>query len=446
MMFEFRSMIWESSHVGLLALLLATAACVQSDTGKASVSAGDQILGGSVQIGDGVARVPSGEGAKFERRNPASAASDVADEATFSAMLDYAPLQRISTRRAPAVLVRTGDQDRVIQPFHSYKFVAALQKATQSNRAFLRIDWSESHGSLRAVERRVADWAADLVFLSSVVGNNNRAGNVGPGQGREVAHSEVTIRHLANEGVLLRAEGRSVLIDALFGDGLPSYETVPPDQRHRLETGADEKLRVDYVLATHGHRDHFDARAVSRYLAAVESARYAGPRATVDSLLRVNPALRDRVVVAGERGLPAWIRPLVLPHGPTSVPVENVGWLVDLGGTSVLHTGDAELSETQWRATAPDRPIDVALLPFWYFMNDGPRSVVIDLVRPREILLFHRPLPGSESAGLRQRGGWDAFIGSVRRDFPLLHVLSSGGEEIRISTGPSRDAPAGSRQ
>lgn len=103
--------------------------------------------------------------AQVLRGRPATEYGDASDPAAFRAMLEYSPLHNVGTRAYPPILLRTGDQDRVIAPFHTYKLYAALRESSPTSDTLLRITWNESHGFLRPVELRAGDWAADLVFI-----------------------------------------------------------------------------------------------------------------------------------------------------------------------------------------------------------------------------------------------------------------------------------------
>jgi hypothetical protein len=77
----------------------------------------------------------------------------------------------------------------------------------------------------------------------------------------------VRLTYLANEGVMLSSARGRVLIDALFGDGLPDYAVVPHPLRDSLERAAGDYGGPALVLSTHAHRDHYDSAAVARYVA-----------------------------------------------------------------------------------------------------------------------------------------------------------------------------------
>lgn len=68
-----------------------------------------------------------------------------------------------------------------------------------------------------------------------------------------------------------------------------------------------------------------------------------------------------------------------LSHGTRKyAKLQNYGHLIEMGGMSVLHIGDAAMNAEDFAQAGLDTtPIDVALIPFWYF-QPGPGSDVVD--------------------------------------------------------------------
>lgn len=143
------------------------------------------------------------------------------------------------------------------------------------------------------------------------------------------------ITKFGHAGVRLEHDGRVLVVD-------PGMFTEP-----EVLDGATA------VLVTHEHPDHWTAEQLGRTDAPVYTI------AAVVDLLPEDVRERTTVVAPGERldlGVPvtvvgekhAVIHP-ELPH------FDNSGYLVDLGGTTVFHPGDA--------LTVPDQAPDVLLLP-----------------------------------------------------------------------------------
>jgi len=257
----------------------------------------------------------------------------------------------------------------------------------------------------------------------------------------------LVITFLANEGVMLSSGGTTVLIDALFGDGLRGYGIVTQPTRTALERGQPPFDRVNAVLATHVHNDHFEARPVFEHLkhnagatfvSSTEAVRQVravdavATRAMAARLIGIDPpkAQRVRIATAGN----ATIYALGLPHGGRDdVPV-NVGFVVDIGGWRVMHVGDGDVSPAEFASLRlGELGIDVALLSPHYLTNAGLRDAVRRDIKPTTVAVIHGPPLGREPGLLdRLRGGWDGVARDVRREFPNARLFTRQGETLVV--------------
>lgn len=155
------------------------------------------------------------------------------------------------------------------------------------------------------------------------------------------------------------------------------------------------------VLVTHQHFDHLDVAHL---------ARTDAPVYTIESVRReiadADPEVAERVqvVTAGQEfdvGLPVTgvgeRHAVVHPELP---PMDNTGFVLDVGGTRVYHPGDS--------LTLPDGPVDVLLLPVtgpWCKLSEvadfcravgAPRSMAIHdgLLNDTGLRVFGRILGG----------------------------------------------------
>lgn len=138
---------------------------------------------------------------------------------------------------------------------------------------------------------------------------------------------------------------------------------------------ADDLAGADAVLITHEHGDHW----TPELLRATDA-----PVVTIDAVARQieeaapEVSSRVRVVAPGdELDLGLRVRVVGEKHAvihPDLPHFDNSGYLVDLGGTTVFHPGDA--------LTLPEVPVDVLLAPSsgpWLKWSEG-----IDFVRAVE--------------------------------------------------------------
>ncbi len=237
------------------------------------------------------------------------------------------------------------------------------------------------------------------------------------------AHAQLTVTYIANEGFLLEGGGHKVLVDALFGPGISPYPTIPPALRPALE----------------GARPPFDDVDVVRHLRANPKTRFISTPQAVDRLRRIaadDPGVLERLDATlppeGERrtihhrGLDVVV--LNLHHGRSrNPPVQNLGFLVVMGGVKWLHVGDTEVDEDDVRPyELTSEAIDVALLPTWFFGSERWVRVVERQIRPAHLIVMHRvderaPAPNYEpdaTAASQTRRIRERFPGAVILDEP----------------------------
>jgi L-ascorbate metabolism protein UlaG (beta-lactamase superfamily) len=219
--------------------------------------------------------------------------------------------------------------------------------------------------------------------------------------------SATVVRYVANAGMLVSVDGHDFLIDAPIRDGIAPYPTSAPDQRRRLESALPPYDRVEAILVTHWHEDHFSPEAIAAHLAA-------NPRATVISAPEVVNRIRDAAPqIPASRFLPSLpapgqaatarvgdvaVRVLRIRHNPTRrLPEQHVGFLI--GETrAVLHVGDADPVADNFAVLGTMPRVDVALLPYWYVLTENSRRMVAASIAPRQIVAMHMPL--SEAGAL----------------------------------------------
>jgi L-ascorbate metabolism protein UlaG (beta-lactamase superfamily) len=245
-------------------------------------------------------------------------------------------------------------------------------------------------------------------------------------QAAPAAANALEVTYLANEGFMIAGGGRKLLIDALFREGVEGYATITPATRELLEQARSPFDGVDAVFATHFHADHFDAEAVLAHLTHNPQAFFFSTNQAADKLRATGKfdAFKTRVVAtlpkegerfhSGHRGIYAQL--LNIHHG-RSRPIENLGFIVEIAGKRVLHIGDseAEAAVFQKYEMAKER-IDVAFLPFWYFLDDDFKRAVCEQIQPRHIVVMH-----IESDSLLNRvrsGDWQSKWAKIKAEFP----------------------------
>ncbi len=93
----------------------------------------------------------------------------------FKALAAYSPYHNIGSHTEyPATLVTTADHDDRVVPAHSFKYVAALQKAQAGpDPILIRIGTRAGHGAGKPTSKRIDEAADKLAFLFEVLGGGD---------------------------------------------------------------------------------------------------------------------------------------------------------------------------------------------------------------------------------------------------------------------------------
>jgi L-ascorbate metabolism protein UlaG (beta-lactamase superfamily) len=212
------------------------------------------------------------------------------------------------------------------------------------------------------------------------------------------AQDKLTLTYLANEGVVLSAGGRQVIIDGLFRFYGRDFAVAPDSVRAALEAARPPYDGIDLLLVTHRHGDHFHPVSVASHLAANSNAHLLTSGQVIDSLrgsLRephrvVGRIHRQRVAAHTKHrdtinGIT--VESLGLIHNPHQ-GIEHLGYVVELGGYRVLHIGDADLEPNRYQALELGR-IDVALVHSWMVTTASGKRVLEEIIRPKHVVVFH---------------------------------------------------------
>ncbi len=227
----------------------------------------------------------------------------------------------------------------------------------------------------------------------------------------ESAKDGVQITYIANEGVLVRGGGKTILIDGLHRLGNPLYQRPPTELLQALESATSPYDGIDFLVASHVHADHFDPISTARHLDHNSKALFFGTPQTVAALKTVAgvraPAPQRLLAVMPKKG--EWTPLLIsgikaealhLAHGGRFKDIENLGFILTIAGKRLLHIGDADTAVSNFSPYRERlRQVDLAFIPYWYLLYDEGRRVVDEIIQPRVILVVHLPPAEAETEG-----------------------------------------------
>jgi L-ascorbate metabolism protein UlaG (beta-lactamase superfamily) len=228
----------------------------------------------------------------------------------------------------------------------------------------------------------------------------------------------VEVTYIAGSGVLLSSGGTQVLIDGLFRE-YQTYPYLPQPHQDLIETAKAPFDRIDLILVSHRHGDHFHPESVARHLQSNSQAFLLSSQQVVDEV-RTQPgfaAIASRVTTTAP-SVPQRIAMSVagvqvdvlgLGHGTgRNRDIQNLGHVITVGGMKFLHVGDADPTAAIFEPLKLDEQgVDVAIIPMW-FLEDGA-AVVREHIRPKHIIAVHM---ARAETGLSARAA-EAFPGAV---------------------------------
>jgi L-ascorbate metabolism protein UlaG (beta-lactamase superfamily) len=226
------------------------------------------------------------------------------------------------------------------------------------------------------------------------------------------------VTYIANEGFLVEAGSRKILIDAIFDDRSIAYAHVPDEKTLSLmQASAAPFDEIDLVLVTHSHRDHFSVAPVLEHLKGNPSGGLIGPPQVVDTMRAVEPELDDLDITVREVDLDLFesaelevdgihVRTIRLRHSAymetdeetgeqvnRHARVENLIYLVEFEGLTMLHVGDAILSqnlEVFEQGRFQKKKIDIVFLEFFDW-SEETKSVLDQWMTPDHVVFMHLP-------------------------------------------------------
>ena len=203
------------------------------------------------------------------------------------------------------------------------------------------------------------------------------------------AAAEVTITSLANQGVLVSDGETRVMVDGLVVEPYALYAGLTPEAAGLFERMQGPFADVDLVLVSHRHHEHNQPAHACRFMEKSADARLVTSRQVIDlmrekcrAFINGNPRVRVIDPQPGEavRLTQGGARVTVFPlsHGTRKFArIQHFGHLVELGGVTVLHVGDAAPDAAAFeQAGLGDVRVDVALVPYRY-LEPGPGEALV---------------------------------------------------------------------
>jgi L-ascorbate metabolism protein UlaG (beta-lactamase superfamily) len=185
---------------------------------------------------------------------------------------------------------------------------------------------------------------------------------------------EVTVHWLGQAGFVIEFDLFRMLIDPYLSDSLAEKYKGTKFPHTRMMAAPilpDELDRLDVVLCTHRHTDHMDPGTLQPLARRFPRARFVVPAAVVDEAVKQCGVGTDRLIAvnAGDRTEildGCFVSPIPSAHETLDRDSNGnypwLGYLIEVGGIRLYHSGDCILYPGLAEAVAAHAP-HVALLP-----------------------------------------------------------------------------------
>lgn len=228
--------------------------------------------------------------------------------------------------------------------------------------------------------------------------------------------SYVEVELVANAGVLVSYGEVNILIDGIHcEDGHPFCKVSPADFR-LMKTGAPPFARLDYLLFTHEHPDHFTPAMVGEQLKhrPVKAVFMPARRCGSNELKNLYDLVREAGIEAQALGLnPGESKKYELDEGialtvvgarhmgPQYQNVPNDCFMLSLGGVNLLFTGDADHVAEYYEKSLLSVELDAVFVnPIFYHNREGGK-IIRDIFRPENVVVYHMPSDENDPLQLR---------------------------------------------
>ena len=202
----------------------------------------------------------------------------------------------------------------------------------------------------------------------------------------KVRPSTVACAWLGQAGYLMKTSaGLNVMIDPYFSDEVEKQEGLK--RRFPPPITADE-LSPDVLLISHGHLDHFDEPTIGTFASAGRTLLIAPPSCISRAKGLGWPTTRSRSLEPGQSVTKRGVK-VTATFARHTLP-DAVGFLLDIDGLRLWHSGDTEYDQHLRALAAPK--LDVAFICInggGGNMNAHEAALLAWQLKPRAVVPMH---------------------------------------------------------
>jgi L-ascorbate metabolism protein UlaG (beta-lactamase superfamily) len=203
------------------------------------------------------------------------------------------------------------------------------------------------------------------------------------------------ITYIANEGFLVSAYNKKVLIDALFKS--KNYTSPSDSTAGKIISSTAPLNDINYLLVTHAHQDHFNQNMCAEFLRNNTKVKFIS---TSESCKMINdagfdsPQLISCNLEYGEikemKDGDITITAFRLMHG-TSPEINNLAYIIKINDFTVMHVGDGFILQNEEylkKINWENYTIDVLFIGYMD-VNTFVLETLSKTIKPKNLVLMH---------------------------------------------------------
>ena len=249
-----------------------------------------------------------------------------------------------------------------------------------------------------------------LLTVTSVCSQSKKAQL--PKRNEPVEKLNLAIKYIANEGVLISSGDKTILIDGLHREYKPAYLFPPADLLQSLENAVKPYDKINLLLVSHIHLDHFHPQSIGLHLKNNPRAALASSEQVVGEVAKdfsdyekiksqIKPVAHEwkKTIEMNHDGIK--IKFLGLRHANKQhLSIQNLGHLIEIDGKKLLHIGDADMTAENFSAfNLSKEKIDIAFIPYWFLLTIDGLDLVQNILSP---FIFRQTTPNEFPRNLKK--------------------------------------------
>ncbi len=213
----------------------------------------------------------------------------------------------------------------------------------------------------------------------------------------------VSITYISNDGFLISSQTKNIVVDALIKNPW-GYSNTPDKVFDDMVNASPPFQRIDLLLFSHAHRDHFEPEMAAKVLMAHPETILVGneivykelKEAAGDDFSKISARVKNinpdwgTIIEETINGLALKIFPV--NHAMPERPYVTLAYLIDMAGIDVLHMGDiyAPSNEEYFRAFQLQKlDIDIAFIDPFFLLDKIGQQMAKEFIKPERIIPMH---------------------------------------------------------